>query len=125
MMKFAPIKTDEELRATLKEIEGLWHAEPDSEEGDRLEIGLMLVEAYEAKHHPMPPVDPIAAIEFMMEQNGLSRRDLEPLIGHRGRVAEILNRRRPLTLEMIRNLSKTLRIPVEILIADYPIQRVA
>ena len=124
-MKISPIKTDEELRAILKEIEGLWHAEPDSEEGDCLEIDLMLVEAYEAKHHPMPPTDPIAAIEFMMEQNGLSRRDMEPLIGHRGRVAEILNRRRPLTLEMIRNLSKTLRIPVEILVADYPIRRAA
>lgn len=80
-----------------------------------------LVEACEARAHPMPPADPIDAIQFMMEQNGLTRRDLEPLIGPRRRVAEVPNRRRPLTLQMIRRLAPALRIPTEILVRDYPL----
>jgi HTH-type transcriptional regulator/antitoxin HigA len=120
-MEIKPLKTDVDFRAALVEIETLWQAKPGSESGDRLEVLLMLVEAYEAKHHPMPPADPIDAILFMMDQRGLTRRDLEPLIGPRGRVAEVLNRKRPLTLGMIRRLSAELRIPAEILVTEYPV----
>ena len=124
-MPLAPIKTDADYRAALAEIERLWKAEPGTEEGDRLEVSLMLVEAYEAKSFPIPPADPIEAILFMMEQNGLTRRDLEPMIGGRGRVSEILNRDRPLTLPMIRRLAEGLNIPAEILVADYPLRGTA
>nr|WP_295826427.1 helix-turn-helix domain-containing protein [uncultured Azospirillum sp.] len=86
---------------------------------------MMLVDAYEEANHPIPPSDPISAIEFMMEQRGLTRHDLEPMIGSRARVAEILNRKRALTLPMIRRLSEGLHIPVEILVRDYPVQRAA
>jgi HTH-type transcriptional regulator / antitoxin HigA len=78
-----------------------------------------LIEAYEAKHYPIPAPDPIAAIEFMMEQKGLSRRDLEPAIGSRGRVSEILTRKRPLTLPMVRELSTLLQIPADVLVQPY------
>jgi HTH-type transcriptional regulator/antitoxin HigA len=124
-MDVKPIKTEADFRATMAEIESLWNAEPGSPEGDRLEILLALVESYEARHHPIPPSDPIDAIEFMMDQRGLTRRDLEPLIGHRGRVAEVLNRKRPLTIDMIRRLSAELHIPAEILIRDYELNRAA
>lgn len=83
------------------------------------------MEAYEAKPHPIPPSDPIGAIEFMMEQRGMTRRDLESLIGSSGRVSEILNRRRPLTLDMIRKLPVGLHIPAEILVRDYELTRAA
>lgn len=119
------VKTDIDFRAAMAEIETLWKAEPGTPDGDRLEVLLALVELYEAKAHPIPPSDPIDAIEFMMEQRGLTRRDLEPLIGHRGRVAEVLNRKRPLTLDMIRRLSKELHIPAEILVRDYELNRAA
>jgi HTH-type transcriptional regulator / antitoxin HigA len=124
-MEVAPIKTDEDFRKALAEIESLWDAEPDTDAGDRLDILLMLVEAYEKRHHPMPPADPLAAIEFMMEQRGMTRADLEPIIGPSGRVSEVLNRRRPLSLSMIRRLSLELQIPAEILIQPYPLQRAA
>jgi HTH-type transcriptional regulator / antitoxin HigA len=84
-----------------------------------------LVEAYEAEYHPIPAPDPIAAIEFMMEQKGLTRRDLEPAIGSRGRVSEILNRKRPLTLPMVRALSALLAIPAEVLVQPYETQSAA
>lgn len=90
-----------------------------------MEVLLTLVEAYEEANHPIPPSDPISAIEFMMEQRGLTRRDLEPMIGSRARVAEILNRRRALTLPMIRRLSEGLGIPAEILVRDYEIRQAA
>jgi HTH-type transcriptional regulator/antitoxin HigA len=124
-MDVKPIKTEADFRATMAEIESLWNAEPGSPEGYRLEILLALVESYEARHHPIPPSDPIDAIEFMMDQRGLTRRDLEPLIDHRGRVAEVLNRKRPLTIDMIRRLSAELHIPAEILIRDYELNRAA
>ena len=120
-----PIKTDADFQAAIAEVETLWKAEPGTADGDRLEVLLALVEIYEAKTHPIQPSDPIDAIEFMMEQRGLTRRDLEPLIGHRGRVAEVLNRKRPLTLEMIRRLSRELHIPAEILVRDYELNRAA
>jgi HTH-type transcriptional regulator/antitoxin HigA len=118
-MKIRPIRTKADYREALKEVERLWKAEPGTPAGDRVEVIVTLVEAYEAKHHPVPAPDPIAAIEFMMEQKGLSRRDLEPAIGSRGRVSEVLTRKRPLTLPMVRALSALLQIPTDILVQPY------
>ena len=86
---------------------------------------MSLIEAYEEKHFPIAPPDPISAIEFMLEQKGLTRRDLEPAIGGRGRVSEVLNRKRPLTLPMVRALSTLLDIPAGILAQHYPIRSAA
>ncbi|WP_029010568.1 helix-turn-helix domain-containing protein [Azospirillum halopraeferens] len=124
-MDFTPIKTEADFRTALAEIERLWDAEPDTPDGDRLDILMTLVEAYERRHHPMPPADPIAAIEFMMEQRGMTRADLEPIIGSSGRVSEVLNRRRALSVSMIRRLSEALHIPAEILIRPYDLRHVA
>ena len=124
-MEIRPIRTEAQYRAALREIEQLWKAEPGSPEEDQVEVLATLVEAYEAKHHPIRAPDPIAAIEFMMEQKGLSRRDLEPAIGSRGRVSEILNRKRPLTLPMVRALSALLHIPAEVLVQPYETQSAA
>lgn len=118
-MDIRPIKSEADYRAALKEIEGLMAATADTPEGDRLDVLVTLVASYEAKHYPIDAPDPIAAIEFMMQQKGLTRRDLERAIGTRARVSEILNRKRPLTLPMIRALSELLRIPAEILIQPY------
>jgi HTH-type transcriptional regulator/antitoxin HigA len=106
----------------LEEIEGLWDAEPGTPEGDRLEVLMTLVEAYEDEHHPIPLPDPIEAIKYYMESCNLSRQDLEPIIGSRARVSEILNRRRALSLRMIRNLEAELGIPAEILVQPYNLQ---
>lgn len=114
-----PIKTKADYRAALKEVERLWRAEPGTPDGDRVEVLVTLIEAYEAKHHAIAAPDPIAAVEFMMEQKGLTRRDLEPAIGSRGRVSEVLTRKRPLTLPMVRALGKLLDIPAEILVQPY------
>ena len=122
-MDIQPIKSDADYEAALEEIERLFDAEPDTPEGDRLEVLVALVEAYEAKHYDIPPPDPIEAIKYHMESRGLSRRDLEPYIGSRARVSEILNRRRPLSLRMIRNLEAGLGIPAEILIQPYELVR--
>jgi HTH-type transcriptional regulator/antitoxin HigA len=119
-MKIRPIRTKADYRTALKEAERLWEAEPGTPEGDRIEVLVTLIEAYEAAHLPVPPPDPIAAILFMMEQKGLTRRDLEPAIGSRARVSEVLNRKRPLTLPMVRALSRLLQIPADILVQDYP-----
>ncbi len=115
-MEIRPIKTEHDYDAALAEVEALWGAETDTPEGDKLDVLITLVEAYEAKHHPIAPPDPIEAILFRMEQAGLERKDLEPYIGHSGRVSEVLNHKRPLTLEMIRKLWKGLHIPLESLI---------
>jgi HTH-type transcriptional regulator/antitoxin HigA len=117
-----PIKTDEDYRAVLEEIDRLFDAAPDTPEGDRLEVLVALVEAYEREHYPAFLPDPVEAIEYYMESRGLSRQDLEPYIGSRARVSEILNRRRPLTLRMIRNLEAELGIPAEILVQPYDLQ---
>ena len=98
-------------------------AEPDTQEGDRLDVLVSLVEAWEAMHLLVDAPDPIAAIVFMMEQKRLTRPDLEPAIGSRARVAEILNRRRALTLPMIRALSRLLDLPADVLVAGYAVQR--
>jgi len=119
------IKTEADYQAALEEIERLFDAEPDTPESDRLEILTTLVEAYEEKHYPIPLPDPIEAIEYYMESRGLSRRDLEPYIGNRGRVSEILNRKRPLSIEMIRRLYAELGISAEVLIQPYEYGRAA
>jgi len=118
-MDIKPIKTEEDYQAALEEIRSLFHALPDTPEGDRLEVLAALVKAYEKKHYPIPLPDPIEAIEYYMESRGLSRQDLEPYIGSRARVSEILNRRRRLTLRMIRNLEAGLGIPAGILVQQY------
>lgn len=122
-MDIRPIKTEQDYDAALAEIEALWGAQVDTPEGDRLDVLLALVEAYEAKHHPIALPDPVDAILFRMEQGGLERKDLEPYIGHSGRVSEVLNRKRPLTLDMIRKLWKGLHIPLESLIQNGDDQR--
>jgi HTH-type transcriptional regulator/antitoxin HigA len=109
----------------LAEIETLMRAEPGTPEGNRLDVLATLVEAWEARHMPIEAPDPIAAILFMMEQKGMQRRDLEPAIGSRARVAEILNRRRALTLPMIRALSRLLDLPADVLVQDYALKHAA
>ncbi len=118
-MELKPIKTKAAYKKALKEISELLNAPPGSSEVDRLEVLSILVEAYEDEHHPIDPPDPIEAIKFRVEQQGLTRRDLEPYIGSRARVSEVLNRKRPLSVEMIRRLHKGLGIPAEILIRPY------
>jgi HTH-type transcriptional regulator/antitoxin HigA len=124
-MDIRPIKTKSDYRAALKDVEGLWEAEPGTPDGDRVDVLVTLIEAYEARHFPIPAPDPIAAIEFMMEQKGLNRRNLEPAIGSRGRVSEVLTRKRPLTLPMVRALSALLDIPVDVLVQPYSVRRAA
>jgi HTH-type transcriptional regulator/antitoxin HigA len=119
-MDIKPIKTEADYEAALEEIERLFNAEPGSPEGDRLEILSTLVEAYEDEHFDIPTPDPVDAIYYYMESRGLTRADLEPFIGSRARVSEILNRKRPLTLAMIQRLNQ-LGIPADILIQPYKV----
>ena len=117
-MEIRPIKTEADYDAALAEIDQLWGAKEGTDHGDRLDVLLVLVDSYEAQHHPINPPDPIEAIKFRMEQMNLTRKDLEPLIGSRSRVSEIINRRRPLSLPMIRRLHQSLHSPLESLIYD-------
>jgi HTH-type transcriptional regulator/antitoxin HigA len=125
VMRIRPIKTKADYRAALKEVERLWDADPGTPEGDGVDVLTTLIEVYEAEHFPIPAPDPIAAIEFMLDQKGMSRRDLEPAIGSRGRVSEVLARKRPLTLPMVRALSSLLDIPTDVLAQPYQIRRAA
>ena len=111
-----PIRTKKDHEAALNEVERLWGARLGTPDGDRLDVLATLVDAYEAAHYPMDPPDPIEAIKFRMEQQGLTRKDLEPLIGTRTRVAEVLNRKRSLSIGMIRRLHAALGISAEVLI---------
>jgi HTH-type transcriptional regulator/antitoxin HigA len=115
-MEIAPIKTQRDYRRVLKEIEGLMRAKRNTPEGDRLDVLVTLVEAWESKHFPLDLPDAVEAIKYQMEQSGLEPRDLVPFIGSRNRVHEVLNRKRPLTLKMIRRLHEGLGIPAESLI---------
>ena len=115
-MNIAPIKTQRDYRRALKEIEGLMTARRNTPEGDRLDVLVTLVEAWESKHYPLDLPDPVEAIKYHMDQKGLAPRDLIPFIGSRNRVHEVLNRRRPLTLKMIWRLHAGLGIPAESLI---------
>ncbi|MBR4877514.1 MAG: transcriptional regulator [Rhodocyclaceae bacterium] len=119
-MDIRPIHTEADYKAALQEISALMESDPapDTPQGDRLDILATLVQAYEAKHFPISAPDPVEAIKFRMEQSGLSVKDLEPMIGKSNRVYEVLNRKRPLTLAMIRRLHKSLGIPAEVLIAE-------
>ncbi len=118
-MRIKPIKTEADYEAALKEVERLFDANPGTAEADRLEVLTTLIEAYEEKRHEIPLPDPIEAILYHMESRGFTRRNLEPFIGSRARVSEILNRKRPLTMEMIRNLHDGLGISAEVLIQPY------
>ena len=118
-MKIKPIKTEADYEAALREVEHLFDVKPNTPEADRLEVLTTLIEVYEEKHYSVPYPDPIEAILYYMESRDLSRNDLEPFIGSRARVSEVLNRKRPLTMEMVRNLNKGLGIPAEILIQPY------
>ncbi|MEA2876345.1 MAG: HTH-type transcriptional regulator / antitoxin HigA [Hyphomicrobiales bacterium] len=111
-----PIRSKKDHEAALKEVGRLWGAKLGTPEGDRLDVLATLIDVYETTHYPMDPPDPVEAIKFRMEQQGLTRKDLEPLIGTRTRVAEILNRRRSLSIDMIRRLHKTLGISADVLI---------
>lgn len=116
MMNVQPIKTDHDYRRTLARIDELMDAEPDTPKGDELDILATLIENYEDRHFPMGTPDPIDAILFRLDQQGLERKDLEPYLGSRHRVSEILNRKRTLSIAMIRRLHDGLRIPLESLI---------
>jgi HTH-type transcriptional regulator/antitoxin HigA len=115
-MPIAPIKTSRDYDGALRRIEQLMDAKPDTKRGDELDVLTTLVEAYEAKHYAICPPDPIEAIKFRMDQLGLTRKDLEVMLGGRGRVSEILAKKRGLSLEMIRQLHRTLHIPLESLV---------
>lgn len=111
-----PIRTKRDHEAALKEIERLWGAKTGTLDGDRLDVLATLVDAYETEHYQMDPPDPVEAIKFRMEQQGLTRRDLEEIIGTRTRIAEVLNRKRGLSIAMIRRLHERLGISAEVLI---------
>ncbi len=115
-MTIAPIKTSRDYDRALRRIEQLMEAKPGTRNGDELDVLTTLVEAYETKHHTIYPPDPVEAIKFRMDQLGMTRRDLEAMLGGRGRVSEILAKKRGLSLEMIRRLHRKLRIPLESLV---------
>jgi HTH-type transcriptional regulator/antitoxin HigA len=118
-----PIRSEADYQAALAEIERLWGTKAGTPEGDRLDVVATLIDAYESDHEPMDPPDPIEAIKFRMEQQGLTRRDLETLLGSRARVAEVLNRKRDLSIGMIRRLHEQLGISAEVLIR--PVRKTA
>ncbi len=118
MMEIQPIKTEQDYNQAIAEIEKCWGANEGTEAGNKLDILLVLVDDYESIHYPILPPDPIEAIKFRMEQMNLSRKDLEPYIGGRGRVSEVLNYQRGLSLNMIRKLHSKLSIPLENLISE-------
>jgi HTH-type transcriptional regulator / antitoxin HigA len=115
-----PIRTDSDHERAVARISALMGAAPGTPEGDELDVLATLVDAYEAKHYPVDAPDPVSAIQFRMEQQGLKRKDLEPLIGSRARVSEVLTRKRSLTLEMIRRVKRGLGISADLLISDTP-----
>ena len=121
-MQIRPIKTKADHRAALKEIERLMDAKPGTTAGDRLEVLTTLIDRYETEHEPIEPPDPIDALLYHMESRGLTRRDLEPYLGSRARVAEVLNRRRSLTIDMIRRLHEGLGISADVLIRPYRVR---
>jgi HTH-type transcriptional regulator / antitoxin HigA len=122
-MEIKPIKNEQDYRRVMREIDSLMDAKANTAQGDRLDVLVTLAEAWEQKHHTIEAPRPIEAIRFAMEQRGLTRRDLEPFIGSRARVAEVLNHKRSLTLPMIRRLHKGLGIPAEVLIGEERVLR--
>jgi HTH-type transcriptional regulator/antitoxin HigA len=121
-MQIPPIKTKIDHRAALRQIERFVDAKPGTPAGDRLEVLTSLVERYESLHEPIQPPNPVDALLYYMESRGLTRRDLEPYLGSRARVAEVLNRRRRLTIEMIRKLHTGLGISAEVLIRPHAVK---
>ena len=113
------IRNEREYRTALRQAEALWDSADGSRDAERLEVLAPLIEAYERKRHPVADPDPIDFLLHVMEARGLARKDLEPMIGSRARVAEVLNRVRPLTLEIIRRLAAGLDLPADVLIRDY------
>lgn len=122
-MNIKPIKNHEDYKAALSRVDELSDAQIGTERFDTLDIIVTLIEAYEAKVYPIGPPDPIAAIEYEMEKRGLTRLDLEKVIGPSGRVSEVLSRRRPLSMSMIRRLHSAYQIRLDILIATYPLDK--
>ena len=125
MTDIKPIRSEADYEKALQEVERLWGAPSGSPDGDRLDVLATLIDAYEDEHHLIDPPDPIEAIKFRMEQQGLTRKDLEGIIGTRTHIAEILNRRRGLSIAMIRRLHEKLGIPAEVLIKPSRAHRVA
>jgi HTH-type transcriptional regulator/antitoxin HigA len=124
-VKLRPIRTRREHQAALDEVELLWNAPQGSPAADRLEVLVLLIEAYEREHYPVAAPDPIDFLLHVMEARELSRKDLEPFIGSRARVAEVLNRVRPLTLDMIRRLAAGLKLPADVLVRNYKLKHAA
>lgn len=118
-MNIKAIKTEKDYNQALKRLEAIFHAPADTPEGDEADVLSILVEKYEDEQYPIGPPDPIEAIKFRMEQTGMSNKDLAKVIGYKSRVSEIFNRKRKLSLKMIRNLHEKLKIPYESLISDY------
>jgi len=116
-MIIKPIRNDDDLQSAFKQLEAVYQAQPGTQEADEMEVLVALIEAYENRHYPIAPPEPVEAIRFRMEQQGLTAKDLEPFIGKSGRVSEILNRKRKLSLGMIKRLHDGLRIPYESLLA--------
>jgi HTH-type transcriptional regulator/antitoxin HigA len=111
-----PIRNEDDYETALADVAALWGAASGTPEGDRLDVLATLIDVYEARHHPMDPPDPVEAIKFRMEQQGMTRKDLEDIIGTRTRIAEVLNRKRSLSIGMIRRLHDRLGISAEVLI---------
>lgn len=123
MVSVSPIRNEEDYRKALKELSRVFHSKEGTTDGDLLEVLSVLVADYEDEHYPIPPSDPIEAIKFRMEQQGLSQSDLANIIGYNSRVSEILNRKRRLTLPMIRKLSKSLQIDAGTLVQEYELAK--
>jgi HTH-type transcriptional regulator/antitoxin HigA len=118
-MKLKPIRTGEDYNKALSRLDKIFDSEPGTKEGGELEILALLIEDYENKHDPIGPPDPIEAIKFRMEQMGLKQKDLGVILGHKSRASEIFNRKRKLTLSMIRILNEKLNISTEVLVQEY------
>lgn len=124
-MELKPIRTKRDYEVALRQAEAWWDAPAGSPKAERLDVLTLLIEAYERRHFLIEPPDPIEFLLFIMEQRGLTRKDLEPFIGSRARVAEVVNRVRPLSLEMIRSLSEGLKLPADVLVKRYQLRLAA
>lgn len=124
-MELRPICSKRDHAEALRQAEALWDAREGTPGADRLAVLVVLIENYEREHFPIPDPDPIQFLEHVMEARGLARKDLEPHIGSRARVAEVMNRVRPLTLGMIRRLSSGLKLPAAVLVRDYRLRKAA
>jgi HTH-type transcriptional regulator/antitoxin HigA len=117
-MTIKPIRNEDDLKRAFRRLEKIFQAEEGSAQSDERDVLVTLIEAYESKHYDFGPADPVEAIKFRMEQDGLTPRDLEPFIGPSGRVSEVLNRKRPLSLRMVKRLHDGLKIPYESLLTE-------